>query len=199
MAPAERSRVGEHLVERVDAAQKRVGRARRAIDRDAQAVESGLDDPVAAALGQRDRVGVEDGLQAAIGEPADHARELAVEQRLADPVQHDPLEAGALLDDVAQLVDAQVALGLVGSERQRAGLAQRVAAIRDLEVELADRFDRWYLLDAARERARCASRIGMVRPLAISDACHHGDRDAPVGGCARDASRARPAQTLRNW
>src|SRR5258705_6661141 len=67
----------------------------------------------------------------------DHLDEIAVEQRLADAVQQDAIEGGELVPHPPELFPAEILLGLPAAEGQDAGLAERVASARGLDVERA--------------------------------------------------------------
>src|SRR2546428_13312341 len=65
----------------------------------------------------------------------DDFEDLHVEERLADTVQHDPLEDGELLRDGLDLLQREVGRRLEAPEGADARLAFRIAAIGRLEIE----------------------------------------------------------------
>ena len=77
-------------------------------------------------------------MDSALPEVADHRRQVAVEQRLANAVQHDTLQVGGLVNDAPEFLVAQIVrAALAAVEGQRAGLAEGVAAVAGLDVERA--------------------------------------------------------------
>src|SRR5207302_490458 len=83
--------------------------------RHAQLVEPGVDQRAAEPLVERNRVRVEEHRGAAALEMRDHARQVAVEQRLADPVEEDPLKDREPIDDAAVLLPREILLGLAAA------------------------------------------------------------------------------------
>src|SRR5262245_5781201 len=84
-------------------------------------------------------------MRAALLEVRDEARQVRVEQRLADPVQHRSVDPRELVDDPPELRPGQVMLGLERQKvvvGQRARGAQRVAAVGHLDVDLLRQFGR---------------------------------------------------------
>ena len=124
----------------VDAAQAGVELRCHRVERDAQLVQPRRGQRIAAPFVQQHAVGVEEHLRAPLLQMRHEARQLAVEQRLADPVQHRTLDDRNLIDDAAEIIPAQMVFGFIGQEMvvgQRARDAQRVAMVGDLDVELA--------------------------------------------------------------
>jgi len=70
-------------------------------------------------------------------EMLDHARQIGIEERLADTVQQDALERGELIDDLSEAGPGQILGRLASSEGEDAGLTLRVAAARRLHVQRA--------------------------------------------------------------
>src|SRR5262245_53640564 len=115
----------------------------RGVERDAQLVQPGLAQRIAAPLVQQNRIGVEEHMRPTLLEVRDKARQIWIEQRLADPMQYRTLDSWQLIDDLAELQPGQMMLGLKRQEMvvgQRAGGAQRVAAVSDLHIDLARQF-----------------------------------------------------------
>src|SRR5262245_56234354 len=84
-------------------------------------------------------------MRAALLEMRDEARQVRVEQRLADPVQHRAIDPRELIDDPPELRPGQVMLGLERQKvvvGQRARGAQRVAAVGHLDIDLSRQFGR---------------------------------------------------------
>src|SRR2546426_11877627 len=67
----------------------------------------------------------------------DHARQIGIEERLADTVQQDALARGELIDDLSEAGPGQILGRLASSEREDAGLTLRVAAARRPHGKLA--------------------------------------------------------------
>src|SRR2546428_5623836 len=65
----------------------------------------------------------------------DDFEDLPVEERLADTVQHDPLEDGELLRDGLDLLQREVGRRLEAPEGADARLTFRIAAVGRLEIE----------------------------------------------------------------
>ena len=66
------------------------------------------------------------------------SRQVLHQHRLADAVQHDAGDVRNLIDDAGEQLPAHIGRRLQFLERARAGLAQQVAAVGDLQIE-ADR------------------------------------------------------------
>src|SRR5262249_35735470 len=104
--------VREHLVERVGPAHSDVGFASARVERDARLGGAGVDEGGGLCARQADRVRVEQDLRSSPDEMLDHAREVAIEQRLADAVQDHPFERGKLVDDLEEAWPGEVLGGL---------------------------------------------------------------------------------------
>ncbi len=87
--------------------------------------------------GEQGAVGVEEDRDPSLPEVADHVGQLAVDQGLADAVQHGPLHLGELGHQGLELLQGQVSGLLVGVEGAGAGLTQQVAAVGHLDEDAA--------------------------------------------------------------
>src|SRR5262249_27649630 len=65
-----------------------------------------------------------------------HEGQVRSQQGLSHPVEHDALHAGELVQDLNESREVQVGFGLALEERARAGLAELVAAVGRLDVDL---------------------------------------------------------------
>src|SRR5439155_11691988 len=105
---------------------------RARVERDPKLVQAGVDQGGRLRARQADRVRVEEDVGASRHEMLDHARQIGIEERLADTVQQDALERGELIDDLSEAEPGQILGRLASSEGENAVLTLRVAAARRL-------------------------------------------------------------------
>ena len=113
---------------------ERVGGCVGGVERHAKFVEPRFYKFREAALAEQRSVGVEQDMDATILEVADHARQVAHQHRLADTVQDGTHETGELVDDAREKLPRHIGRRLQRLEGARTGLAEQVAAVRDLEI-----------------------------------------------------------------
>ncbi len=109
---AEAADVGDDAVEHVFAAHHLKGGGLGGVERDAEFVEAGIDKRLAVLLGEQGAVGVEEDVDIAIFEIADHLRQVFDEHRFADSVKYGALEARGLVDDAGEEFPGHVFFGL---------------------------------------------------------------------------------------
>ena len=94
---------------------------------------------------------------------ADHRRQVAIEQRLADALHHRAAQIRQLIDQCLELVERELARGFLRRKRQRAGGALAVAAVGDLEVGLDRRRQRLAVLGQLTRSRRLDVPVGALQ------------------------------------
>ena len=130
--------IADDAVEHVLAAHEREGFRFRRVERDPDLVEARSDQRSSLGFRQQGTIGVEEDVDASILEVADHPGQVLDEHGLADAVKDDPCDLGERVDDPGKQFPAHIRGRLKLLEGSRAGLAQKIAPIRDLDIE-ADR------------------------------------------------------------
>ena len=134
----EPAHVGEDALEIVLAPHGFESFARCRVQRDAQLVESGLDQRAPVALVEDRAVSVEEHIDVPLRQIADHLRQRLHQHRLANPVQHCALEVRKLIDDRTKPFPIHVRRRLEIGVCARAGRAQQIAPIGHFQIQ-ADR------------------------------------------------------------
>ena len=159
--------IAHDAVEQIAAAHQleRLGLGR--IKRNAHLVQPGIDQLAALLVAHQSAVGVEQHIGAARLQIGDHRRQFGHHHRLADAVQHHPLDFGKLIDDAGEQLPAHVGGRLQLLIGARAGGAQQIAAVRRLQIE-ADRVrggdGRAVLADPLEVAARIGPRVRSCQP-----------------------------------
>src|SRR6185437_2255426 len=187
-------------LERRHAAHSEIGLPRRGVQGGSILVKAGIDKELLAAGCQEDDVGIEQDVDAAFLEVTDHLRQVRVQQRLAEAVEHGALQAGRRVHHPPEVVEREVMGTAVPKERERAGPAQGVAIVAHLEIERL-----WRLLGDERGERRHGAVLGAPRaglataasPTRHPDSLreHSGPQSARVRGssCSWPASQWRSA------
>src|SRR5579863_131315 len=123
LAGYEGADIAPDLIKGVHPAHVGIGLTRRTVHREAIFIQPGVDQFLASPRRERDAIGVKEHVGPARFEIANHARQLFIEQRFAQPMQHHALQHWKLVHDVAEVVEAQVAVIFSREQRARALLA----------------------------------------------------------------------------
>jgi hypothetical protein len=188
----EGANVPENAVEVVHAADGEKGGAVRGVERDAQFVKPGIDQSATVPRVQHRAIGVEQDVGAAILEIAHHARQILHQHGFANPVQDPAREIRHLVYDAREQVPGEISRRLQFLVGARTGRAEKIAAVRGLQVE-TDRRAPGGRAQISVDRLMITTRVGPGRSGRKSD--RHLRRPLREG---RDAS-AKPGRRRQAW